>query len=358
MKVHLIGHMPFGSSIFRYGLDISRSVTIPVSYNMFSLRPSFSKSPIINFRNLQVFNGRRFFLSKLEPFVNYAFIDKIFQTNISQITVDLENTLGIVHYLDHLFPPIKMFNDSYQVVTIHDNIYNELNFDNFFYKNIAMKLAKKFKKFQFVLVNSNYVRNALTDHGFEGKIVTIYYPVSPEFKIKTDKNNLRKKYGLPTDKKLILSVSTDAKRKNLKVVKETTDRLGSNFALVRIGNKLGNSYSFSSLNYDEISDIYNACDILLMPSLEEGFGLPVIEAMACGTPVVASDIPAISEISNGSAILVEPDVNHCVNGVKEALVAHDELSRKGLQRARAFSIELFGEKMTNFYTSIIKDSIQ
>jgi glycosyltransferase involved in cell wall biosynthesis len=91
----------------------------------------------------------------------------------------------------------------------------------------------------------------------------------------------------------------------------------------------------------DLPTLYGKADVLLMPSLYEGFGLPVLEAMACGTPVVASTAGSLPEIAGEAAVLVDPlDIEGLADAVTR--VANDgglraELRRRGLERAREFS---------------------
>jgi glycosyltransferase involved in cell wall biosynthesis len=88
----------------------------------------------------------------------------------------------------------------------------------------------------------------------------------------------------------------------------------------------------------ELAALYRGARCLVYPSLYEGFGLPVLEAMACGTPVVTSRGTALEEVAGGAAVLVDPmDVSALAGGIAEAIARSDELSRLGRERARAFT---------------------
>ena len=128
--------------------------------------------------------------------------------------------------------------------------------------------------------------------------------------------------------------------------------LGSDFRLVRVGEKIGDSITFAGVDDEMLNMIYNACDVLLLPSLEEGFGYPVVESFAAGLPVVASDIEVFREVAGDAAVLVEPTPQGCAAGIREALSAGRELSKRGSQRAKLFGIDVFSQKVKEFYSAL------
>lgn len=91
----------------------------------------------------------------------------------------------------------------------------------------------------------------------------------------------------------------------------------------------------------DLPALYSAADAFAFPSLAEGFGLPVVEAMACGTPVLISDTPALRELAGEAAVRVNPHsveaIAHGLAGMLTDRALHDELRRAGLARAGAFS---------------------
>ncbi len=102
--------------------------------------------------------------------------------------------------------------------------------------------------------------------------------------------------------------------------------------------------------------LYRLATVFVFPSLYEGFGLPPLEAMASGTPVVTSNVSSLPEVSGDAAILVDPyDVDSIVDGLRRVVgdraVAAD-LRRRGLERAREFSWERSVEKTRQVYQEV------
>lgn len=94
---------------------------------------------------------------------------------------------------------------------------------------------------------------------------------------------------------------------------------------------------------ENVVTLIQAAGALVQPSLYEGFGLPVIEAMSCGCPVVASDIAVFREVANDAAVYVPPaapaELGVALRALAESADRRAMLSRRGIARARAFSWE-------------------
>jgi glycosyltransferase involved in cell wall biosynthesis len=106
-------------------------------------------------------------------------------------------------------------------------------------------------------------------------------------------------------------------------------------------NGLDDRVVFTKFVDDEfLPTIYNAADVFVFPSHYEGFGLPAIEAMACGRPVVCSDAAALPEVVDGAAILFPPEsVGEQMRAIRDVLLDQElsrRLEKKSLQRAKYF----------------------
>ena len=138
----------------------------------------------------------------------------------------------------------------------------------------------------------------------------------------------------------VLAVGTLEPRKNLRRVAEAATRAGVELRVVgaRGWGGVGTPDWLGEVSDDELAALYRGARCLVFSSLYEGFGIPVLEAMASGTPVVTSRGGATEEVSGGAAVLVDPlNADAIAAGIEEAAARHDELRALGLARAQDYS---------------------
>jgi glycosyltransferase involved in cell wall biosynthesis len=102
---------------------------------------------------------------------------------------------------------------------------------------------------------------------------------------------------------------------------------------------------------EELAELYRGAACLVFPSRYEGFGLPVLEAMASGTPVVAADEPALREVAGDAAVFAPP--GGLADGIRRALADRDRLAAAGLERARLFSWEAAARRTAAVYREVL-----
>jgi glycosyltransferase involved in cell wall biosynthesis len=154
----------------------------------------------------------------------------------------------------------------------------------------------------------------------------------------------------------VLAVGTLEPRKNLLRVVDAARRAGVELRVVGARGWGGVEVGGNGVRWlgrvpdDELARLYRGARCFAYPSLYEGFGIPVLEAMACGTPVVTSRGGATEELADGAAVLVDPqDPAAIAAGIERATWQREELVQRGLQRVRAFSWEAVAEATVDAY---------
>ena len=138
----------------------------------------------------------------------------------------------------------------------------------------------------------------------------------------------------------VLAVGTLEPRKNLHRIAEAASSIGAELRVVgaRGWGGVETPGWLGEVSDDELAALYRGARVVAFPSLYEGFGIPVLEAMASGAPVVTGRGGATEEVAGGAAVLVDPfDVASIAAGLEEATARRDELRAQGLARAGAYS---------------------
>ena len=262
----------------------------------------------------------------------------------------------IIHYGSNSMTPIT----NYDIVTLHDIGFRDSYKNAPTYKRLAQYygyffIFKKFLKFDNIIVLTEVLKNKIIDeYKYNGNVFVVPHYYKPSFKKLENTLELRKKLKLPEEKRLILSVGTDKPNKNIKILEKVMNILGKEYQLVRVGPSVGNSITFNNLGLNEMNDLYNACDVFVFPSLDEGFGAPMIEAFVTGLPVVASDIPVFRKIGGDAPIYVNnKDPESIANGIRSAIANKEGFTKKSLERSKLYTFEEFKKKMISVYESLI-----
>jgi len=172
---------------------------------------------------------------------------------------------------------------------------------------------------------------------------------------------MRRRYGL--ERRYLLFVGTLEPRKNLARLVAAVERLETDHILAVVGLEgwgratppPGDRVRLLGFVSDRDRDaLYAGADAFVYPSLREGFGLPVAEAMAHGTPVVTSRGTATEEVAGGAAVLVDPtDVDDIAAGIVRALADSDQLIAAGYERADELTWERTAADTVAAYEEVV-----
>ncbi len=203
------------------------------------------------------------------------------------------------------------------------------------------------------------------------KIEILHQAISPLFFENANTGKVKEKYNLPND--FILAVGTIEERKNqLSIVKAIQEK-GIDLPLVFVGNptsycndihkyladkKLTKKVIFlKNIPEKDLAAIYQLARLSIYISVFEGFGLPVIESMACGCPVITSNVSCLPETAGDAAVLCSPDnIEELGNNIEK--IANDtnfrkELILNGRIRANEFQPKKYVEKLISLYADLI-----
>jgi glycosyltransferase involved in cell wall biosynthesis len=215
-----------------------------------------------------------------------------------------------------------------------------------------------------VFADSRYTADELSRAGVAGdeRIAVVPLGVDHElFRPVAPSAAVAGRYRLDAAERYVVYVGSEDPRKNLRALVSAIARLaprhpnlrllkvgpahheGERAALMRLAHDLGIGEHVRFLGHvpnADLPELYSASAACVMPSLYEGFGLPVLEAMACGAPVVCSSRTSLPEVAGDAALIVEPTAEGIVDGL-ERVLASDELAgtlrERGLARAATFT---------------------
>ena len=284
------------------------------------------------------------------------------------------NQLDLYHATNYVAPEF----DIPLVVTVHD-----LSFMRYPETHPARRLSwlsggfsSTIKRARQILTVSEFSKNEIVELlGVDPVNITIAYngvdsrfrPLQPDF--------LRaklKKWSLEPDGYL-LSVGTLEPRKNLttlfKAYELLPDEIKNNWPMVVVGMagwkeknilkemdaliRKGNLIPLGYLSDEQLSVIYAGAKLFVYPSLYEGFGIPPLEAMACGIPVISSNRASLPEVVGQAGVLVDPEDVSAIAQALESVLADSQksrtMSRMGLQQASKFTWRACAEKTFGVY---------
>lgn len=319
-------------------------------------------------------------LRKVKSSDTYTFFDR---------SKNFVNDADLVHipYFEFFFRSLPLKHKKKLVVTVHD--VTPLIFPKNFPAGIRGKYAWQMQKLALKRADGVITDSYCSKSDIERvaginpeKIYVIYLAASKEFKKISDKKELekvRKKYTLP--KEFALYVGDATWNKNLPNLIKAIKKLNIN--LVMVGKALSEKdYDRSNpwnsdrveieklvegddrirrlgfLPQEDLAVVYNLAKVFVMPSYYEGFGLPILEAMQSGCPVVCTNNGSLKEVAGNSSLFVEQDEEGITKGVKKVWDdkgLQAELSKRGLENAKKFSWEKTAKDTINIYKKVVNE---
>ncbi|KKQ28318.1 MAG: hypothetical protein A3H17_04500 [Candidatus Levybacteria bacterium RIFCSPLOWO2_12_FULL_37_14] len=301
----------------------------------------------------------------------------------------LDEDIDVVHYpyFEPFFLTLPVFSKNKKIVTVHD--LTPLVFPEHF--RAGLKGSLKWQLQKLALKNANAIvtdsesskRDVIKYIGINSeKIKVVYLAAGEEFKRINDKGlmikEIRKKYGLP--EKFILYVGDATWNKNLPRLIEVASKISVplvmvgkalidrnidtknpwNKDLVKVQEEASQNKNVLRLGFvssEDLVALYNLATLFIMPSIYEGFGLPVLEAMGCGCPVVTSRGGSLAEVVGEAGRYIDPyDVDSIAKGISEVFndpSLQKELSQKGIIQSRKFTWRKTADETMGVYESVV-----
>ena len=288
----------------------------------------------------------------------------------------VQDEIDIYHGLSHEIPLGIEKTNIKSVVTIHDLIF--IRYPHLF-SSIDRKIYhKKFqsacKRANKIIAISHQTKNDIIEFfgTDENKIEVVYQGCNNVFQSKISKKRIEeicKKYNLP--EKFILNVGTIEERKNLLTILKSIKELPKQH-LVVIGN--GKEYKNKCLQYirehnlqdrvsflsgielEEIAAIYQKSEIMIYPSVFEGFGIPILEALFSKTPVITSQGGCFSETGGEHSIYINPlsvsEITSAITKITTDTNLRNTMIEKGYNYAQNFTDKKVAENLQKIYTSL------
>jgi glycosyltransferase involved in cell wall biosynthesis len=247
----------------------------------------------------------------------------------------LTGPFDVFHFSDWMYPPQR---SGVRATTVHDLI--PLHHPDWVDPRTRSLHVPKYRNAaetcDLIFANSEYTADDIVGTlGFPRERIVVAYPgIDPRFSPD----------GPRAEGDFVLAVGTVDPRKNLGRAQEAARLAGVE---LRVAGPAG---SLGYVSDEHLAELYRGAKALVFPSLVEGFGIPVVEAMASGTPAVVSAHASLDEASGDAAVRVDPESPEAIaEGITRALDEREALAERGLRHAERFTWRACGEAMLRGY---------
>jgi glycosyltransferase involved in cell wall biosynthesis len=283
---------------------------------------------------------------------------------------------NVNHITDHSYGALAYLLDPKKtIVTCHDLAALELPQQSSWSgrKRFLYNLYGMLKADNIIAVSESTKASILKHFNYTGNIHVVYNGIDNAFRRIKDKEEIvrfNQKYGLEDSFRHILHIGHHYPNKNvemiLNIIRDMPD-----CKLVKVGGfsekqrmmiktfKIGSRIiQLRDLSIPDLVKLYNSVDLLLFPSLIEGFGFPVAEAMACGCPVICSNTSSLPEVGGEAAYYIDPydkkSIIHAVNEVLSDNQLRKDMVKKGFKQSQKFSWDRCAREVNYIYHYLSK----
>lgn len=328
-----------------------------------------------NYDNSEIFsssNFERIILNRRPEFYKHI-----------SIPLDIIAKKRKIDFFHFLYNAPSLFMPCPFILTVHDVSYrhipNMISKKDLISINVQMTINAK-KAAKLITDSENSKKDIVNFLGIsEEKIEVIYLGVDDNFRPMTEEHKkkiISDKYQLPSN--FILYVGTYLPHKNIETLlhafKDLKEEFRISHSLVLAGKQGRNFDSISSLIHkldlknfvypigfvqdEDLPYLYNLSELFVFPSRYEGFGLPLLEAMACGVPVISSNASCLPEIAGDCALYFSPDNRQELTKCIHELITNNDLRNqfieRGINRAKLFTWEKMAARTFNVYEDVYK----
>lgn len=379
MKIGIdISQIVFGTGVSKYTENLVKSLIKIDSKNKYILFGSSlrQRKKLNEFRRqLKESQNVEF---KLLPFPPR--ILEILWNNLHILPIDnFTGVVDIFHSSDWLQPPIKS-KQTKKITTIHDMVV--YLFPSSMHSRIVANQKRRFSQVKreadLIIADSESTKEDVIKflEIEQDKISVVHLAAAAHFRPKSDAQIKEALEKYKIKRPYILSVATQEPRKNIQKLLDVFEKIyqnpkykNQNLKLVLTG-KFGwgeslklqeNVIATDYVSEQDLVALYSGCRVFVYPSLYEGFGLPVLEAMACGAPVITSKNSSMAEIANDTAILVDPrsegQLKNAIEMVLDLKLAdYQKFVNASLTRARKFSWTKTAKETLSLYRKLYRET--
>ncbi|MFH1545304.1 MAG: glycosyltransferase family 1 protein [archaeon] len=237
------------------------------------------------------------------------------------------------------------------------------------------KCMKKMSEAESIIVPSEFTKREIKKYYGIGEEVIKVIPLGYNKKVfkPMKKSIARKKLRINKDKKIILNVGSEEPRKNIPLLIDAFDELREQekkVELIRVGEERKETRKliekkrltkviayYNNVPEEKLALLYNSADVFVFPSTYEGFGLPLLEAMACNTPIITTSETSIPEVVGKSALFLEEknsiELRELIKEVLNNNKLREKIVRQGKKQVKGFSWEKCAKKTIETYKEVL-----